>query len=448
MAERDPRVVLLPFSDRGCLELEALAVDAGASVTRVLPQEEFPGDFACAMLAAIGCEGDAVDWISRSAGTAGPPLVVFGGRPDHRLAAAALQAGATDYFNWPDDAAVARRRLERLIRDHAAKDAAGQAATEEREVAGFDSVIGSSAAMREVLSQAARVAGHGDVTVLLQGETGTGKEVLARAIHLNSPRAGQPFIVINCAAIPENLLESELFGHERGAFTGAVATKAGLFEQAHGGTILLDEVGHLPFDLQAKLLRALESREIRRVGGRDLKKIDVRVIAATHVDLAAAVTTGDFREDLFYRLDVVTLRLPPLRERGSDIEELAEAFTRSLAGQHGLPEPALRPEVRGALRAHQWPGNVRELRNAVERALVLSQPGTLELDQLRLDQGAKGDQRRAQGGLLPFPATVDEITRAAVLAALERTRGNKSEAARMLGISRPRLQRWLDRDDD
>ena len=226
--------------------------------------------------------------------------------------------------------------------------------------------------MRRTIEQAERVAPHGDVTILIGGETGTGKELLARAIHYHSPRAAAPFVEINCAAIPANLLESELFGHERGAFTGAVTAKPGLFELANGGTLFLDEIGNLPLELQPKLLRALESRSIRRVGGQAARQIDVRVVAATHVDLAAASRVGEFRQDLYYRLNVVALTLPPLRAREHDVELLAETFVTRIATTYGLPVPPLTPEVRAALRTQPWPGNVRELRNAIERALVLS----------------------------------------------------------------------------
>jgi two-component system response regulator HydG len=278
------------------------------------------------------------------------------------------------------------------------------------------------------------------VTVLIGGETGTGKELLARALHYDSPRAAAPFVEINCAAIPANLLESELFGHEKGAFTGAAVAKPGLMELAHGGTVFLDEIGHLPLELQPKLLRALEGREIRRVGGQQSRKVDIRLIAATHVDLSAAVARGEFREDLFFRLNVVALVLPPLRERGEDAVLLADAFARRLAAQYGLPVPALATEVRAAIRAHPWPGNVRELRNAMERALVLSAPGTIELEELPSRRTAEPPKN----GLLPFPATIRQITQAATQAMLEMVNGNKSEAARRLGISRPRLQRILD----
>jgi transcriptional regulator with PAS, ATPase and Fis domain len=279
------------------------------------------------------------------------------------------------------------------------------------------------------------------VSVLIGGETGTGKELLARAIHYASPRGAAPFIEINCAAIPANLLESELFGHEKGAFTGAVAARAGLMELAHGGTLFLDEVGSLPLELQPKLLRALEGREIRRVGGLVTRHVDIRLIGATHVDLAAAVRRGEFREDLYYRLQVVVLTLPPLRDRDGDVELLAETFLTRLATSYGLPVPPLGAEAKAALRAHRWPGNVRELRNTIERALVLSPPGTLRTEELAAPkEPAVGPDPSG----LPFPTDLATLTRAAVVRMLGLTGGNKSEAARRLGISRPRLQRLLD----
>jgi transcriptional regulator with PAS, ATPase and Fis domain len=252
-------------------------------------------------------------------------------------------------------------------------------------------------------------------------------------------------VEINCAAIPANLLESELFGHEKGSFTGAVSAKPGLMELAHGGTVFLDEIGHLPLELQPKLLRALEGREIRRVGGQQTRKVDVRIIGATHVDLKAAVARGEFREDLFYRLNVVALVLPPLRERGEDVELLARTFVNRLARQYGLQVPEIPGPVLSALRQRPWPGNVRELRNAIERALVLSPPGTLALSELPVESSPV-----AENGALPFPATIRTITRIAVQEMLKLAGNNKSEAARRLEISRPRLQRILDGhgDDD
>ena len=401
-----------------------------------------PAGAVALLLLAGGAEGTGLDLLARI--PASLPRYLIGAAPDHRLAATAVSSGARDYFALPEDLEILRRSLERDAREWRGRMEGQRFAAEEQESTGFGAIAGRSPAIRAALEQAARVAPHRDVTVLIGGETGTGKELLARALHYHSPRAAAPFVEINCAAIPANLLESELFGHERGAFTGAIATKPGLFEMANGGTVFLDEIGNLPLELQPKLLRALESREIRRVGGHQARTVNVRVIGATHVDLAAAVARGEFRQDLYYRLNVVALTLPPLRDREGDIELLAETFTTRLASQYGLPVPPLSTEVRGALRAHTWPGNVRELRNAIERALVLSPPGTLRPQELWTPVAEALPTR----GRLPFPARLQEITLAAVRAMLDLTGGNKSEAARRLGISRPRLQRVLDGKSD
>ncbi len=350
-----------------------------------------------------------------------------------------VRSGASDYFALPQDLPNLRRALEIHARAEEQKRSAGTFSAEERDLTGFHAIIGASEALRRTLDQARRVAQHGDVTVLVRGETGTGKELLARAIHYEGPRATGPFVEINCAAIPASLLESELFGHEKGAFTGAVAARRGLFEMAHGGTLFLDEIGTMPVELQAKLLRALEAREIRRVGGQRTIRVDVRVIAATHADLRAAISHGEFREDLFYRLNVISLTLPPLRERAQDVELLAEAFLARVAGRYRMPVPPLPQAIRAALHAHPWPGNVRELRNSIERALVLSAPGTIEASMLLLDAPVMAPVR----AVLPFPADIGTITRAAAEAMLELVKNNRSEAARRLGISRPRLARIL-----
>ncbi|MGH7702128.1 MAG: sigma-54 interaction domain-containing protein [Gemmatimonadales bacterium] len=445
MAERDWWIVAVRLSDSFRGTIGDLAAELGAGLVEWTPDtgEALPSGATALLLLAGGSESAALDLLP-ALPLPSVPRYVVGASPDHRLAAAALQRGARDYFSLPDDLELLRRSLEREARESRGRLAAERFATDERRLSGFEAMVGRSATLRRTIEQAARVASHRDVTVLVGGETGTGKELLARAVHYHSPRAAAPFVEINCAAIPANLLESELFGHERGAFTGALAAKLGLFELAHGGTVFLDEVGHLPLELQPKLLRALESREIRRVGGQETRHIDVRVIGATHVNLAEAVAGGKFREDLFYRLNVVALTLPPLRDRDGDVELLAETFLTRLATSYGLPVPPLSPEVRAALRNHPWPGNVRELRNAIERALVLSPPGTLQVDELRMPQAEASDRE----GVLPFPARLDVITRAAVQATLQLVGGNKSEAARRLGISRPRLQRILDGQTD
>ena len=370
-------------------------------------------------------------------------IAAVGALESHRVASAAVRAGAATYFALPADYELLRswlrERADRLrSRVRRSEFAAGEAGKYR-----FDGIIGSSPVLRAALDRAARVIPHHTVTVLLTGETGTGKELVARAIHYNSPRREAPFVDVNCAAIPDQLLESELFGHERGAFTSATVAKPGLFELANGGTIFLDEIGHLPLQLQGKLLRALEERTIRRVGGTRSTAIDVRVIAATHVDLATAARRGEFREDLYHRLSVVPIELPPLRARREDVVVLARHFLARFAHEYEVPEPALSPDAERALRQRAWRGNVRELRNLMERTVLLSGKDTLGAEDF-----PETDVPEPGPGGIPFPATLATITVAAATAMLAFCSGNKSEAARRLGISRPRLQRILDTGGD
>jgi len=445
VTERSWSIALIQLSESFRVTLTDLARDLRASVVEWIPEgadQSIPAGASVLIVLAGGSEGAALDLLEELSPGA-VPVYVVGASVDHRIAAAAVQRGARDYFALPEDLELLRRSLERESREVEGRIAAGRFAEAERTASGFGTILGRSPALRHSLEQAARVAAHRDVTVLIGGETGTGKELVARAIHYESPRAAQPFVEVNCAAIPANLLESELFGHEKGAFTGAVASKPGLFELAHDGTLFLDEIATLPLELQPKLLRALENSEIRRVGGQQSRQVDVRVIAATHADLRSAVAQGRFREDLFYRLNVVALTLPPLREREGDVELLAETFIARIATSYGLPVPPLTPELRSALREHRWPGNVRELRNSIERSLVLSPRGTL-----RQEEMAMREETARNEGALPFPTTLATLSRAAAVAMLQLTEGNKSAAARRLGISRPRLQRLLDGTDD
>jgi len=396
---------------------------------------------AIVIIAAGGVESDLPSLIRSLTVPADVPIVATGAATSHRIAAQAVAAGAADYFALPDDrdalrdvaaAAVARRR---------ATFARSAFARLEAQAHAFREIVGASPALRATLERAARVLPHADATILITGETGTGKELLARALHYGSPRANGPYVELNCAAVPAHLLESELFGYERGAFTDAKAAKPGLFEAADGGTLLLDEIGHMALELQAKLLRALEEKTTRRLGATTTRRINVRIIASTNANLEAEVRAGRFREDLFYRLNVVMLHLPPLRERGDDVALLAEAFLARFSAQYGLQFPSLSVENRRTLLAHAWPGNVRELRNAIERAVLLSSPGALELGEL-----TQGSARTPSADALPFPARLEDIVRAAAQAMLAATEGNRSEAARRLGISRSRLGRLLDGD--
>ena len=305
---------------------------------------------------------------------------------------------------------------------------------------GFDRVLGNDPIFREAVERAGKVA-ETETTVLITGESGTGKDILARAIHHGSPRADGPYIAVNCAALPETLVDSELFGHERGAFTGADKQKPGRFELAAGGTLFLDEVGELPPAVQAKLLRVLQEHEFQRVGGTATLRSDVRLIAATNRDLERAVQSGAFREDLYYRLDVFRIHLPPLRERGDDVLLLARHCLREIGARLGRGEPPLSRAAEAALRAHTWPGNIRELENSIERALILAGGGPLTEEHFALDRtphtprDASADHPAAESGL-----PLAELEKRAIVAALAQTKGNKTQTAIVLGITRTQLR--------
>ncbi len=417
-----------------------IATDAGLTLSATPDPATLGADRNAVTLIAGGGEEDRIEEVLRAIGPGDREIAVVGALASHRLAVSLMRAGAAEYFTLPQDAELLRSWVrERAERLSSRANRSAFAATERAKYS-FDGILGDSAALRKTLERAARVIPHATVTVLITGETGTGKELLARAIHYNGPRREAPFVDINCAALPEHLLESELFGHEKGAFTDARTAKPGLFEMANGGTLFLDEIGHLALQLQGKLLRALEERQIRRVGGARSIAIDVRIVAATHVDLAAAVRRGEFREDLYFRLNVVPLELPSLRERRDDIVGLAGHCLARFAREDGLPHPTLTPAAERALKMHPWTGNIRELRNVLERAVLLCDNARMDADDLALDAAST---RRQEGGL-PFPATIAEITRAAAEEMLRLCEGNKSEAARRLGISRPRLLRVLD----
>ncbi len=303
----------------------------------------------------------------------------------------------------------------------------------------FGAVVGGSPALRQVLTRVEQVAAT-SATVLLRGETGTGKEMVARAIHLNSERAERPFVAVSCAALPAELLESELFGHERGAFTGAIAQRRGRFELAEGGTLFLDEVGELPPEVQVKLLRVLQEREFERVGGAVTLKADVRVISATNRDLEGAVASGGFRQDLYYRLNVFPIVLPPLSQRGDDVLLLAEHFLEKLARQHRRPPLSLAADARGALLAHPWPGNVRELQNVLERAVIVARGEAVAAADLELGPRGPGTALASPAATgLPLRARLHEEERSAIVRAVEGSGGNIAAAARALGVNRSTL---------
>ncbi len=303
-------------------------------------------------------------------------------------------------------------------------------------------LLGASPVMRRLVETVDRIAPT-DSVVLIRGETGTGKELVARRLHAGSARRGGPFVALNCAALVEGLLESELFGHERGAFTGADARREGRIAAAAGGTLFLDEVGELSPALQAKLLRVLSDRTFTRVGGHDTLRMDCRLVAATHRDLPAMITAGRFREDLWYRIAVVTLDCPALRDRGDDVDLLTDAIVARVATRLARTAPTFTPEARARWRAHRWPGNVRELENAIERLLVMTTGDTIGERDLPAELGAKTAPAAARGPATTEVLTVHEAEKRAVLAALSKTNGKKGEAAALLGISWPTLNRKL-----
>jgi DNA-binding NtrC family response regulator len=374
------------------------------------------------------------------------PVVMLTAHGSERTAVEAMKKGAEDYLPKPFDneevRVVVRRALERtrLEREHRLL-----LERVEREY-GFGALIGSGPAMHKVFDTIRKVA-ETDLTVLVRGESGTGKELVAQALHERSTRRGRPLIAVNCAAISRELVESELFGHEKGAFTGADARRQGRFEAADGGTLLLDEVGDMPLETQAKVLRVLQERTFERVGGTRPIAVDVRVVAATHRDLEQQVRDGSFRQDLYYRLRVVSLELPPLRQRIDDVPALADRFLSLLAERLGRPKPALSPGALARLRSHTWPGNVRELRNVVEQAAVLCSGEAITEADLQLDGTSAGELAGAMPFELPFAdakrQVVDTFEREYLREHLRRHGGNVSRTAEAIGMVRQSLQQKM-----
>ena len=369
---------------------------------------------------------------------AATPVVMLTARPTMDLAMEAIRQGAHDVLPKPLPRGRVREILvgiEEIKRLRPLPDTAP----------GEGTIVGASAGMMSVFKAIARAA-DSDATVLVLGESGTGKEMVARVLHARSRRSRGPFVAINCAAIPENLLESELFGHEKGAFTGAIGRRIGRFERADGGTLFLDEIGDMSMALQSKILRAIQEREVERVGGGAPVGIDVRIVAATNRDLSEAVREGRFREDLYYRLAVVTVMLPPLRERGQDLDLLASHFFAHYAREHARPVRAVAEEVFNVLHRHPWPGNVRQLRNAAERAVVMADgevllPQHLPVDILQPPEAPAANGTR--GPAEPPLVTLEEMEKRMIRRALRETGSNVTVAAERLGIHRNTLRRKI-----
>jgi two-component system NtrC family response regulator/two-component system response regulator HydG len=377
----------------------------------------------------------------------GVGLLMITGHATVESAVDAMKKGADDYLTKPVNLDELRTRVANVIQK--VRDRDRREELERRLYGQFTQLIGDSKAMHDLFRQMELVAGARS-NVLIVGESGTGKELVANALHEHSPRHEGRFLPINCAAIPAEILESELFGHEKGAFTGATARKAGKFEVADGGTLFLDEIGELPLEMQVKLLRVLEQREFMRVGGTETIKVDIRLIAATNQDLEQMVEVGRFRNDLYYRLKVVTLRIPPLSEREGDVQLLANHFLNKFAGENGREGMQFGPEAMAALVGSPWEGNVRELRNLVESLVVLAPTQEIRLEDL------PDEYRHPRPGRgVPLPAapaagpggdetlTMEEVERRTILAALEKTGGNRTQAAELLGIGLRTLQRKI-----
>jgi DNA-binding NtrC family response regulator len=376
------------------------------------------------------------------------PCLMVTAHGDVQSAVEAMRAGAVQFIEKPVQPSLLLEMIREAREKHALRLEVEQLRRRLDKRYGFDRLIGSSTAMTKVFERI-RLAAPSAATVLITGESGTGKELVAQAIHHNSPRRSGPFVAINCAALPANLVESELFGHERGAFTGATGTRKGYFEAAEGGTLLIDEVGDLPPPAQPKLLRALEQRVINRVGSTREVAVDVRIVAATHRPLEELVRERVFREDLFFRLSVVRIDLPPLRERREDVRLLTVGFLEQAAESAGKPPIDMSPEAMEALERHSWPGNVRELRNTIESIVVLCTAGRIELADL--PEGTRSARPVAtplRGGEsatpdAAAPRTLHEIERQAILDALRTCGGNRTHAAQLLGIGLRTIQRKL-----
>jgi len=437
------RILVVEDEDklRRVLELQLRSsdfeVDQAASAEEALKLSD-RADVVLTDLRLPGMDGLELIHVIRRQNTR-TPIIVMTAFGTVETAVEAMKSGAADFllkpFSLDHMMTVIRKALDlRALEDENRKL---------REELGhryeFDNIIGRSPAMQEVFGTIERV-GPTRATVLLAGESGVGKDLIARAIHFHSPRRDRPFVKINCTALPENLMESELFGYEKGAFTGANTTKPGRFEQADTGTAFLDEIGDVPASIQVKLLRVLQEREFERLGSNKTRHIDVRIVAATNQDLRAALEQGTFREDLYYRLNVVPLNIPPLRERKEDIPFLAEHFVHRLAAASGSPVESISDEAIQRLLGYHWPGNVRELENVLERSIVLCPGKRLEAADIRLDTAPRARQQSADPGFLPEGVSLDEYEQSIIREALRRAAGNKSQAARLLGLTRNALR--------
>jgi DNA-binding NtrC family response regulator len=414
------------------------AVPAATAAEGLRRFEEKPADVVLSDLVLPDQDGIAVlEKLKQTAPNV--PVLIMTAYGTVQSTVRAMRAGAYDYITKPLDLDDIQSKVRRAIETSRLRSEVTAMEASLREKFGQRAIIAESAAMRDVLAQVKTLADT-SATVLISGESGTGKELVARALHVEGRRARGPFVAVNCGALAETLLESELFGHERGSFTGAVAQHKGAFERAHGGTLFLDEIGDAPKSVQTKLLRAIEEKEVIRVGGRTPINVDVRLISATNRDLRQMADNGEFRSDLLYRLKVVDLRIPPLRERRDDIKPMADYFIGLACREHGRRVNEVEPEFYERLKSFDWPGNVRQLRNVVEAAVVMANEPILRASRLQLDPPRIPAQ---QGWDPPDGMSLQEIEREILSQFLRRFDGNRTLTAERLGISRRTVQRKI-----
>jgi two-component system response regulator HydG len=431
VVDNDPEMVSTLARQLATPGWQVTTADTGAAALAAIEAREF--DVILTDIVMNGVDGLA---ILRHAHARDPRtrvilMTAFGSL---ETAISAIRQGAYDYLTKPFKLDEVTLAVERALEDRRLREENRRLKTQVDETFSFDKILGRSRAMQGALAQVRAVAGS-EASILLLGESGTGKELVAQAVHRQSGRRDGPFVAVNCAAIPETLLESELFGHEKGAFTGADRRRRGLFAEASGGTLFLDEIGDIPLPLQAKLLRVLQDRAVRSVGGSQEVQLDLRIISATHRDLSALVTEGKFRDDLYYRLAVIPIRLPSLRERGDDIMLLAHHCLGRAAAAAGKQLEGFDEEATAWLLRHRWPGNVRELQNVIERAVWLADAGRVKLADLGTEFAA---EQTCATGMRP---TVAEVENEYIRRVLQECQGDKVAAARILGLSVRTLQR-------
>jgi two-component system, NtrC family, response regulator PilR len=433
----DDEASLLDFL-RLLLEEEEYAVETASSISEARERLAV-GPFDLVLCDILMPDGNGLDLLKEiKQGGSSSSVIMMTAYTSTKTAIEAMRFGAYHYISKPFDVDELKVVVQKALEKAELVDENVYLRRELEAKYRFSNIIGRSRRMQEIFALIERVA-KTTSTVLLQGESGTGKELIARAVHYASSRAGQRFLSINCGALPENLLESELFGHERGAFTGAVREKKGLFQEADHGTLFLDEIGEMAPSMQVKLLRALQEKTVRKVGGNREESIDVRIIAATNRELSSLVERGEFREDLYYRINVIPVGLPPLRQRREDIPLLADFFLKKCARGMGLPEKRISAGAMRFLESYDWPGNVRELENVIERALALSAGETLTEEDVpaqllsRTKQPTAGIYLPAEG--LELETFLDQIRRQLMAEALERTNGVQTQAAEVLGVT-------------